>query len=60
MSYTKRIFILLLSLSILCSGCFIFKRKTTCPAYMKGSVTGTSGSKSKKKQELFPKKMKRK
>lgn len=55
----KRLIIVILCLGILTGGC-IFRRKTTCPAYMKGSVTGTGGSNSKKKQELFPKKMKRK
>ncbi|MBU6204167.1 MAG: hypothetical protein KJS45_02155 [Bacteroidetes bacterium] len=55
----KWLLLLIFCFNILFSSCF-FKRKTTCPAYMKGSVTGTGGSNSKKKQELFPKKMKRK
>jgi hypothetical protein len=59
MRLSKRLLIIVLCCSVLCSSCFT-KRKITCPAYMKGSVTGTGGSNSKKKQELFPKKMKRK
>ena len=55
---TKSILLILLSFAcIASSGCFIFKRKTTCPAYMNGAATGTGGTKSKHKQELFPKKM---
>jgi len=31
----------------------------SCPAYMNGEVTGAEGSRDNKKQELFPKEMKK-
>jgi hypothetical protein len=33
--------------------------RETCPAYQSGSVTGIEGTKSKKTQELLPKKMRK-
>ena len=53
----RQLAIVLLLLSFTSSGCFIFRKKSTCPAYMNGAATGTGGAKSKHKQELFPKKM---
>ena len=64
MTFTLRqLSILLLLFSFTWSGCFIFRPKKTCPAYMNGSSTGMSGGgkkgKKNKSQELFPKKMRR-
>jgi len=51
----KRFLLLLLVLFVLAS----CGRKTTCPAYMNGAVTGTEGSR-EKPHDLFPKEMKKK
>ena len=47
----------LLLLSFTSSGCFIFRKRQTCPAYMGGAATGMGGGGKGKTMPLFPKKM---
>jgi hypothetical protein len=59
MRFTPRsLLVLLLLLSFTASGCFIFRKRATCPAYMGGAATGMGGGKGKA-QNLYPKKMRR-
>jgi hypothetical protein len=54
----RSLLVLLLLLSFTASGCFIFRKKATCPAYMGGAATGMGGNKGKS-QQLFPNKMRK-
>jgi hypothetical protein len=49
----KKLFILLVSFSILAASC----NRSTCPTFDKANDGGTGGSKSKTKSGLFPNKM---
>ena len=56
----KIIVLLIISMfgSMVFDSCRIFQSKKTCPAYMNGAATGTSGSK-EKRLELYPKDMRK-